>query len=186
MNNNVINPPNTPLINGKWLITPEWYRFLVNIQRRVQNTESSADDYRLIEAPAPAADATGFSDAYLAAPPSVPFVDQDLLIPPVQELDPFDVTTTYRAAPQTVSTDADFTIVPALTGKTVRHIGTLTAARMATLGAGARAGTQVTIVRTGAGAFNLSVGGLKNLATSTWATVEYDGSAWFLVSYGAL
>ena len=34
------------------------------------------------------------------------------------------------------------------------------------------------MTRTGGGAFNLDLGGLKNLATNTWAEVIYDGSAW--------
>jgi hypothetical protein len=43
-------------------------------------------------------------------------------------------------------------------------------------------------VRTAAstGAFNLDVGGLKNLAVGQWADVEYDGAAWFLSRFGAL
>ena len=42
------------------------------------------------------------------------------------------------------------------------------------------------VTRTGSGAFNLSVGGLKNLATNSWAEVVYDGSAWYLAAYGTL
>ncbi len=82
---------------------------------------------------------------------------------------------------------AEISFVGGFSGKTVRHTGTLTADRAITLAtAGAQAGTQTTLVRTGGGAFNLSLGGLKNLATNTWAVAEYDGAAWFLVSYGAL
>lgn len=32
-----INPPNTPLVNGKGILTPEWYRFFANLQRVLGN-----------------------------------------------------------------------------------------------------------------------------------------------------
>ncbi len=38
----------------------------------------------------------------------------------------------------------------------------------------------------GQGAFNLSFGGLKNLATNTWAEAVYSNSGWRLISYGTL
>src|SRR5690606_38760821 len=68
----------------------------------------------------------------------------------------------------------------------------LTADRAVTLStAGAHPGARFRLVR-GAGAtgsFNLNIGTgpLKALASaSTWAEVEYDGSAWVLVASGAL
>lgn len=92
-------------------------------------------------------------------------------------------TTGYR----TISTDADATI--AVTDRQVRHTGTLTAARSLTLStSGAVTGAVQRITRTGSGAFNLNVGTgpLKALTTNTWCTVTFDGSAWYLSSYGAL
>lgn len=87
----------------------------------------------------------------------------------------------------TVSTDADFTLTPLTSAGNIKHTGTLTADRTITLStSGVGAGDEFTITRTGSGAFNLSVGGLKNLVTDTWARVIYDGSAWYLAAYGAL
>lgn len=67
----------------------------------------------------------------------------------------------------------------------------LTAARAVTLSAtGAVKGARFKIVRTAnaTGAFNLNVGTgpLKALAVGEWCIVEYNGTAWFLTSYGAL
>ena len=39
---------------------------------------------------------------------------------------------------------------------------------------------------TSTGAFNLSIGGLKNLATGTWCDVEYTESGWRITAYGSL
>lgn len=67
--------------------------------------------------------------------------------------------------------------------------GTLTAGRTLTLNtSGAVEGAMVRIVRTGAGAFDWSVGTgpLKLLAANTWCDVAYNGSAWILVGYGTL
>lgn len=87
----------------------------------------------------------------------------------------------------TVNTDADFTLTPVSSAPTQYHTGTLTANRTITLSTtGAYNGSRFRVTRTGAGAFNLSVGGLKNLATNTWCDVEYSGSAWVLTGYGAL
>lgn len=87
----------------------------------------------------------------------------------------------------TVSSDAAFTLTPLTSAPTQVHTGTLTADRAITLSTtNAYNGTKFRVTRTGAGAFNLSVGGLKALATNTWADVEYDGSAWKLTAYGAL
>lgn len=86
----------------------------------------------------------------------------------------------------TISTDAAATVSVA-TGRFIRHTGTLTADRTLTLSStAARAGSALRITRTGIGAFNLSIGGLKNLATNTWAEVVFDGTAWYLAAYGAL
>lgn len=86
-----------------------------------------------------------------------------------------------------ISTDAGGSLTVGTDPWRVRHTGTLTADRTITLNtAGAVAGATFRITRTGGGAFNLSIGGLKNLATNTWAAVVYDGAAWYLAEYGAL
>lgn len=187
----VILPPNTPLTDGRQLVRPEWYRYFVNIQKRIDNTDDATDNDQII-AGTPSSGAiedlaAAMQDALLGVAQVIIEPEQDILVPPYQEPDAFDATATYRAATQTVATDANFAITPSVTGLTVRHTGTLTADRTITLNTtGARAGTQTQVTRSGAGAFNLSVGGLKNLATNTWALVEYNGSAWFLAAYGAL
>ena len=86
-----------------------------------------------------------------------------------------------------VATDAAFTLTPVTDAANIRHTGTLTADRTITLSTtNAYAGATFRVTRTGSGAFNLSVGGLKNLATNSWAEVVYDGSAWYLAAYGTL
>ena len=90
-------------------------------------------------------------------------------------------------APQTVATDADFTLTVGTDAENIRHTGTLTADRAVTLSTtGAYANARFTVTRTGGGAFNLSIGGLKNLATNEWALVIYDGAAWYLAGSGSL
>lgn len=87
----------------------------------------------------------------------------------------------------TVATDAAFTLTVNTSAPDQVHTGTLTADRTITLSTtGAWNGARFRVTRTGAGAFNLSVGGLKNLATNTWAEVVYNGSAWVLAAYGTL
>lgn len=94
----------------------------------------------------------------------------------------------HPEAVTTIATNAAANITPWSTAPTVVHTGTLTADRTLTLvTTDAVAGkTRFRIVRTGSGAFNLSVGGLKNLATNTWCEVVFDGSAYVLTAYGAL
>lgn len=86
----------------------------------------------------------------------------------------------------TVTTDAAETI-GVTTGRFIRHTGTLTADRILTLSTtAAEAGSALRVTRTGGGAFNLSIGGLKNLATNTWAEAVFDGAAWYLAGHGVL
>lgn len=85
------------------------------------------------------------------------------------------------------NTNANATWTPLTSAPTVRHTGTLTADRTITLSTtNAYAGLRARYTRTGSGAFNLSIGGLKNLIQNTWCEVTYDGSGWFLSAYGAL
>jgi hypothetical protein len=88
---------------------------------------------------------------------------------------------------ETIATNADFTLTPLANAEDVRHTGTLTASRTITLAAtGAYKGLRFRVTRTGSGAFNLSVGGLKNLTQNTFCEVEFDGAAWYLAANGAL
>jgi hypothetical protein len=86
-----------------------------------------------------------------------------------------------------INTDADLTRNPITSASIVHHTGTLTADRTVTLSTtDAVGGMKMWFQRTGAGSFNLNIGGLKNLSTNTWCEVTYSGSAWILTAYGAL
>jgi parallel beta-helix repeat protein len=86
-----------------------------------------------------------------------------------------------------VATDASFTLTPGTSQVYTKHTGTLTADRTITLSTtNAVQGDRFVVFRTGSGAFNLIVGGLKNLATGQWCEVVYDGSAWQLAAFGSL
>ena len=65
---------------------------------------------------------------------------------------------------------------------------TLSVASNSRLGTGGSNGGHFRVVRTAAatGAFNLSVGGLKNLAAGEWADVHYNGSSFLLTAFGSL
>lgn len=87
----------------------------------------------------------------------------------------------------TISTNADATVTSTAQTYQVFHTGTLTADRTMTLEtAGMITGYVIRFTRTGSGAFNLIIGGLKNLATNTWCDVMFNGSAWVLTAYGTL
>lgn len=87
----------------------------------------------------------------------------------------------------TVTTDADFTLTAGTSAELQRHTGALTADRVITLAtAGAQVGDAFEIARSGSGAFNLSVGELKDLVTGSWCRVVFDGSAWYVAAAGSL
>lgn len=87
----------------------------------------------------------------------------------------------------TIATNAAATVTPTASVYQVFHTGTLTADRLLTLTtAGMTSGYTIRITRTGAGAFNLQVGALKNLITNSWCDVVFNGSAWVLTAYGTL
>lgn len=88
----------------------------------------------------------------------------------------------------TISTNANATLTFGATKQTVLHTGVLTADRTLTLATPAQEGAKFRVTRTGSGAFNLSVGGLKNLAQNTWCDVEWNAAtnAWILTASGAL
>lgn len=88
---------------------------------------------------------------------------------------------------ETIATNAEATVTPAASVYQVFHTGTLTADRLLTLTTvGMTSGYTIRFTRTGAGAFNLSIGGLKNLITNSWCDVVFNGSAWILTAYGTL
>lgn len=87
----------------------------------------------------------------------------------------------------TVTLDAAFTLTHGVDAPLVRHTEPLTADRTVTLStANAVDGASFRITRTGSGAFNLNVGGLKNLIQNTWCIVTYHSTGWRLDAYGAL
>lgn len=88
---------------------------------------------------------------------------------------------------RTVTGDANFTMTVGAEPYETLHSGTITADRTCTLSTtGAVSGDRFKLVRSGGGAFNISFGGLKNLAQNTWAIATYNGSAWVLTGYGTL
>lgn len=92
-----------------------------------------------------------------------------------------------RGGQQTIASDADFTLTVLGSAEEQRHAGTLTANRTVTLSStNAHAGARFRLTRAGGGAFTLLFGGLKTLATDSWAEAIHDGSAWYLAAYGAL
>lgn len=87
----------------------------------------------------------------------------------------------------TLATNAAATITPTASVYQLFHTGTLTADRLMTLTtAGMTSGYTIRFTRTGSGAFNLSIGGLKNLITNSWCDVVFNGSVWVLTAYGTL
>jgi hypothetical protein len=99
-------------------------------------------------------------------------------VPPVE----YQLRNTYLV----IDTDADVAIQLG-GGRFVRHTGALTADRSVTFDTtDAAVGDVVRVTRTGSGAHNLDLGGLKNLTTDTWADLVFDGAALRLSGYGAL
>jgi hypothetical protein len=85
------------------------------------------------------------------------------------------------------SADAGATVTALTNAPRRLYTDTLTANRTITLSTtNARPGSWFLITRTGAGAFNLDIGGLKNLVQNTWCKVVFDGAAWYLAAYGTL
>lgn len=99
-------------------------------------------------------------------------------------------TSGSQSGTHTASTyGAALTLLPTLRESTVVLTAPLTADRTVSVSTtGVGLGTLWRFTRTAAstGAFNWSIAGLKNLAVGTWCTIEYDGSAYVLTSYGAL
>lgn len=88
---------------------------------------------------------------------------------------------------QAVTGDANFTLTPLTSRHITHHTGAITANRTCTLSTtNAEAGMRFRLMRTGAGAFTISFGGLRSLATNEWAEAIYTGSAWVIFAYGTL
>lgn len=101
---------------------------------------------------------------------------------------------TWRRVPllNTVSADrgdAGATLTVGSSDKTAYWNTALTAGRTVTLSTtGVWNGDEFHVVRSAAstGAFNLDVGGLKNLTAGQWCDVQYNGTAWVLTRFGSL
>jgi hypothetical protein len=91
------------------------------------------------------------------------------------------------AGQQTITTDANATLTPLANAEEQRHTATLTASRTITLSTtNAYPGARFRLARSGGGAFALSIGGLKSVATNSWAEAVYNGTSWYISAYGAL
>lgn len=91
--------------------------------------------------------------------------------------------------------DADLTHVARGTtahndSPSIRHAGVLTAARSVTLtNPTNEVGAEVTVMRTGGGAFNLNIvdgGTIKALSTGQWGRFVWNGGGWELAAFGSL
>lgn len=86
----IINPPNTPLIDQRGLATPEFYRFLVAIQRDISAGVTGIEEVQLLTG--------GTGLAGLLA--SVAGVQPDPLIPPTHiSIAHEDLMPPYRLPP---------------------------------------------------------------------------------------
>lgn len=87
------------------------------------------------------------------------------------------------------SGDTDATMQIGVSSTVLRIATPLTADRTITLSTtDVSNGQRFKIYRktTSTGAFNLDIGGLKNLATGEWCEVSYNGSSWELLAFGSL
>jgi hypothetical protein len=98
-----------------------------------------------------------------------------------------------RFQQQNVTNGGAFTLTPKTTPYHTLYSGAMLADRTATLShTNVIAGTAFKITRTASGAFNLNVldgtagPTLKALAVNTWGEFAYNGTAYYLVAYGAL
>lgn len=72
-----ILPPNTPLVDNKGLVRPEWYRFFVAIQKDIGDTVLGLDDIQVLEG--------GLSNAAVRPIPDVLSPALLLSVPPQSE-----------------------------------------------------------------------------------------------------
>lgn len=100
------------------------------------------------------------------------------------EMGPEQVKTLDRVAPGVtiITTDANASL--ALTDKSIKHTGTLTASRTLSLPSGAVPGQVIHVIRLGAGVGSLEVGSLTSLSVRQWCDVTWDGSAWYVSAWG--
>jgi parallel beta-helix repeat protein len=81
--------------------------------------------------------------------------------------------------------DVDFTWTPGVDQEIIRYATTLTANRTITI-ASMTYGDELFVYRTAAGAFNLSVGGLKTLTQNQWVRIVHDGAGQRVIAFGSL
>jgi hypothetical protein len=82
--------------------------------------------------------------------------------------------------------NADFTCTVGVDRVTQDLAGTLTADRAITL-SGGKHGSRFHFTRSGGGAFKWTIGGVKILSDAgDWATLEHNGTAWFVAAEGTL
>lgn len=90
---------------------------------------------------------------------------------------------------QIIESDADFILSPLTSPRLTQHVGVLSADRTITLStAGAFAGTEFRITRSGEGAFGLRIGerALTVLQHNSWCEVVFDGEDYVLSARGTL
>lgn len=92
----VINPPNTPIIDGSGRVTPEWYRFFASLNREVQSNTTVVIDQTIFgdgTTPIIADETSAVVDEAFSLAPSPQWLDIDDYLPPVPiEPDPVDLS----------------------------------------------------------------------------------------------
>ena len=158
----------------------------------IANLTAILVDYYLVQMGAASVTVAGL-------PPAVNFSGQTLYVPDLgggAALLESDGTNWFRTGfdgyeTRGITTGSE-TITYLTNASTIEYNGTLVANTTVTLATTDAKGTAVKngavfyITRTGSGAFNLSIGGLKNLTTNTWCKVGYNAGAWHLLQYGSL
>lgn len=78
-----INPPRAPITDGVGMVTNEWYRFFIQIQRLIGGPSSPFDDNALIaSAPSQAAALALQEGGMDLVPPVIAVMPDDALVPP--------------------------------------------------------------------------------------------------------
>jgi len=84
-----INPPRTPLVDDAGIVTPEWYKFFVEIQAMIGGPSDPFEDAYFLATAPDALDAVSPGDGELT-PPAQPQPVMDALIPPPAAYPPSD------------------------------------------------------------------------------------------------
>jgi hypothetical protein len=72
-----INPPNAPLVGNNGRVTPEWWRFFLNIQRMLGTATSPFDDSMLMASAAPPKPGDGGEQVFGFSPPTATLAQGD-------------------------------------------------------------------------------------------------------------